>query len=133
MDLELDGTSVTPMDVVDRYSPIDEVPLDGSWLRSREFNLAYHPDMSLMTFGVGTTPTASAIATSIGDVMDAAGAAAKSVADRPTDEQNKLDAAKTQLDLLKTTNDYEMLSATRAQSVEVAVLEQQKALRDAAK
>ena len=50
----LDEGSVLVMDIVDVFSANDYVALDGSWLRNKSFHLAYHPDMSLRTFGLTT-------------------------------------------------------------------------------
>jgi hypothetical protein len=58
-DWRLADGSVLVMEVVDIFSETDYVPLDGSWLRSRSFELAYHPDMSLKTFGLATVAQGS--------------------------------------------------------------------------
>ncbi len=44
--------SVLALDVVDVYSQLDEIPLDGSWQRATSFQLAFHADMSLRTLGL---------------------------------------------------------------------------------
>lgn len=50
-DWDLQDGSVLALDVVDGFSRLDLIPLDGSWLRSTSFNLVFHADMSLKTFG----------------------------------------------------------------------------------
>ncbi len=55
----LEPASVQVTDVVDAFSESYQVPLDGTWPRSRTFHLAYHPDMSLKAFGLSTWPEAT--------------------------------------------------------------------------
>jgi hypothetical protein len=127
----LDPTSVRSLDIVDSFSTLDYMSLEGTFLRERSFELTYHPDMSLKTFGLTTTSNVAAIATSTGEVMDAIGAARKALSEKPSEDEVELEKAKTQLDLLKTASEYEVLSATRERAGEAAVLEQEKKIRDA--
>lgn len=127
----LDRASMRHMDVVDDFSPTDPLSIDGSWWRMNKFELSFHPDMSLKTFGVGSTPSIAAVATSAGEVMDALGQARKDLAARPTADEEALARAKTQLDLLTAVSGHEVLAATRGRAAELAVLEQQKKLREA--
>ncbi|WP_374010561.1 hypothetical protein [Leifsonia sp. LS-T14] len=120
----LDPGSERHIDIVDERSPLDHLSLNGKWLHKEKFELSYHPDMSLKTFGFSSTSSASAIATSTGGLMDAVAAARTSIAAVPSAEKRQLEAATTQLDLLKTASEFEVLSATRARAAEVAVLEQ---------
>jgi hypothetical protein len=122
---KLDAGSIRHLDIVDSQSATDHLGLDGRWMRSEKFELAYHPDMSLKTFGFSTTSTAGAAATSAGGVLDALGAAQTALAARPSADQKQLAAAKTQLDLLTTQTEFEALAATRGKATELAVLEQQ--------
>lgn len=124
---QLDASSVQHLDIVDEDSASDLLSLDGSWLRTKTFELAYHPDMSLKTFGFTSTPTASSVATATGGIADALVAAKKTLTPTTSAEQRQLDAAKTQLELLKTANEFDVLSATRARAAELAALEQQRA------
>lgn len=121
----LDPASVRHIDIVDHDSPVDYLSLNGKWMHKEKFELSYHPDMSLKTFGFSSTSTASAVATSTGGLMDAVAAARTSIAAMPSAEKRQLDAATMQLDLLKTASEFEVLSATRSRAAEVAVLEQQ--------
>lgn len=129
----LDQASMRHMDVVDDFSPTDPLSIDGSWWRMNKFELSFHPDMSLKTFGVGSTSSVAAVATSAGEVMDALGQARKDLAARPTADEEALARAKTQLDLLTAVSGHEVLAATRGRAAELAVLEQQKKLREAMK
>lgn len=128
---KLDPDSVVSMDVVDGFSHTDYLPLDGSWLRSRKFELSYYPDMSLKSFGLTTESSASAVATSVGEVFDAASKAAKDYRERPSELESKVESAKTQLELLKTATDMEVLAATKGRAAELAVLEQEKKIHEA--
>jgi hypothetical protein len=128
----LEPASVNSMDIVDGFSATDRLSIDGSWRRAEKFELSYHPDMSLKTFGFASTPSASAVATSIGEVIDGVTAARKAAAERDSAADRELEAATTQLNLLKVANESEILAATRARAAELAVLEQQKKLREAA-
>jgi hypothetical protein len=121
---ELQEASVKQLDIVDCHSETDYLPLDGSWFRSRKFELSYHPDMSLKSYGVGSVSSLSSIATATGEVLDAVGAARKEVNDRASADEEKLAKAKTQLELLQTSDQFEILSATHAMSAELAALEQ---------
>ncbi|MCL3819529.1 hypothetical protein [Aeromicrobium wangtongii] len=127
----LQEETVINLDVVDEHSPINALSLDGSWLRTKKFTLAYHPDKSLKTFGLTSTSSASTIATGIGGIVDSASASAKAWMDRPSVQAQELDRIKTQLDLGKAESELEVLAATRARAAEVAVLEQEKKIRDA--
>lgn len=122
----LEPASVRRLDVVDEYSTTDYLRLDGSWLRAKTFELTYHPDMSLKSFGFGSTSSVSAIATSTEGAVDAIVAAKASMESRKTDDQRALESAKTQLELLQAANDFEVLSATRTRAAELALLEQQR-------
>jgi hypothetical protein len=128
---QLEPSSVRVMDVVDEFSPIDELSLDGSWLHKRKASLAFHNDMSLSTFGFSTTPTMSTAVSSGGDLLNALSTAGQYWANRPTDQERQLERMTTQLNLLQTATDYEILAATSARSAELAVLEQQSRRRDA--
>lgn len=129
----LDATSIRDQDIVDEFSRDHRLSLEGSFARTQSISLSYHPDMSVSSFGVKVGPTAASIATSLGEVVDAAAAARKAVAERPTAEEVQKDAAETRLALLKSANDYEILAATRERSVELAILEQEKKIRESSK
>ena len=109
-----------------KRSPRDHLSLNGRWLHKEKFvELSYHPDMSLKTFGLQLHVER------VGDghldredCWSAAAAARTSIAAVPSAEKRQLEAATTQLDLLKTASEFEVLSATRARAAEVAVLEQ---------
>lgn len=61
-DWHLQDDSALALDVVDTFSQVDLIPLDGSWLRSSSFNLAFHADMSVKSFatsGPGRSGTAA--------------------------------------------------------------------------
>ncbi len=77
----LQDDSVLPLDVVDVYSQLDTIPLDGSWQRATSFHLAFHADMSLRTFAIAnpgrTTRAARAASNGRGAELSAP---AKSVA-----------------------------------------------------
>jgi hypothetical protein len=105
--------SVAQLDIVDRHSPLDSLSLDGAWLRSKKFELAFHPDMSLKTFGFSTTPAASAIATATGDALEAIGAAREKASGQASEDEQRLKRLKTKVDLLKTADEFELLSADR--------------------
>ncbi|WP_433043433.1 hypothetical protein [Dactylosporangium sp. CS-033363] len=128
----LDPDSPAQLDIVDELSVTDLLPLDGSWHRDNKFVLAYHPDMSLKSFGIESAPAVAGLSTSIGEVLDAVAQARKDVAARPSAEEEAAARAKTQLELLQSLNSAEILAATRARSAELAALEQQKKLREAA-
>jgi hypothetical protein len=128
----LDDKSLRALDVVDEFCPIDPLSLDGSWWRMKKFELSYHPDMSLKTFGISSTSSLAGVATSTGDLFDALGQARKDIAARPSADEKERDRAKVQFELLQASSQYEVLAATRYRSAELAVLEQQKKLREAA-
>ncbi|MBG0568418.1 hypothetical protein [Actinoplanes aureus] len=130
-DWKLDESSVRQLDVVDGHSELDQLSLDGSWLKTKRFELSYHPDMSVKSFGVTTAPNASAVATSLGEILDATSVARKQIAERPAAAEQRLKAATLQLDLLKTASEYEVLAATHRESEELAILELRKRLREA--
>lgn len=125
----LDPGSVQSIDVVDRFGEDDDVPLDGSWLRTRAVEFAYHPDMSLKTWGVKTVSAAASISTGLGEVLDASAKALKA-AERPSAQARELARKKAEIDRLKTETEYEVLSATRERAAAVAVAEQVAKLRE---
>jgi hypothetical protein len=106
---ELDPSTTLAVDVVDEFSQLDAVDLDGSWWRSRNVELAYHPDMSVKTFGVTSTPTATAVVTSLGDVADAVVAARGE--DKAAETETR--AARTKATLLAQAPEIEALAAAR--------------------
>lgn len=124
----LDEESRTYLDLVDERSELDAISLDSSVLRSKRVELAFHSDKSLKTFGFSSASAVSAVAESVGGVVDAVSELAKSR--RPSAERQALDKAKAQLDLLKATSDYEQLAATRGRAAELAVLEQERRLSE---
>lgn len=126
---KLDRDSVTYLDVVDRYSAIDGISIDGSILRSKKFELAFHADKSVKTFGMASESAVSAISASLGGVADVVTTLRKE-ASKPPAEQRALDKAQTQLDLLKVTSEMEQLSATVDRAAELAALEQQRRLEE---
>ncbi|WP_157439233.1 hypothetical protein [Agreia sp. Leaf244] len=128
---KLQEQSVRQLDIVDSHSETDYLELDGSWFRSRKFELVYHPDMSLKSYGVGSASSLSTIATATGEVLDAVGAARKEANARSSADEEKLAKAKTQLELLQTSDQFEILSATHAMSAELAALEQLEKLKAA--
>jgi len=121
---KLDQETVQRLNVVDRFSGDNLISLDGSWLRTRSFELAFHPDMSVKTFGVTSASSVSAVTTSLGDVFDAATAAREMATKRPTAAAQELAAARAKLDLLNVATEYEVLSATRERAAAVAIAEQ---------
>ena len=106
----LEAASVLAIDIVDDYSDIDHLSLDGPWLRTKAFNLAYHPDMSVKTLGLSTASSASAIASSLSGVASAAVSAASRVAEL-TAEAEQVGAEQAQRDLLTAAPDYEGFDA----------------------
>ncbi len=125
----LDQESVQRLNVVDRFSEDNLISLDGSWFRTKSFELAYNPDMSVKTFGVKSVSSVSAVATSLGEVFDAAAAARDKAAKRPSAAAQELAAARARLDLLNAATEYEVLSATRERAAAVAIAEQLAKLR----
>ncbi|GAA0808024.1 hypothetical protein [Spirilliplanes yamanashiensis] len=71
---ELRADAVT-LDVVDDYSYYDVISLDGRWWHDRKVQLTMYPDQSIKTWAVTSSSMAGAIATSVGTLVDAAGAA----------------------------------------------------------
>lgn len=126
----MEPETLRSLDVVDDFSPTDPLSVDGSWWRMKKFELSYHPDMSLKSFGVSSSPNASAVATSTGDFLDVVAQTGKDIKAGPSDADKELAKAKTQLDLLKTASEYEVLAATKNQAAELAHLEQQKKIRE---
>lgn len=126
----LDPSSITYLDIVDEFSPYHEVSIDQRGLRSRTFKIAYHPDGSVKTFGLGSESAIGTLGPALGELMDAASAARKSLKERPSVEALALEKAKTQLDLLSTTTEYEVLAATHQQAAELAALEQKHRLAE---
>lgn len=126
----LQPDSVQPLDLVDRFSEADEVPLDGSWLRTRSIEFAWHPDMSLKTYGVKTTSSAAVASASLGEALAAATSAYKNVKEKPSAEAAALKARKAEIDRLKTETEYEVLAATRERAAAVAVAEQLAKLKE---
>jgi hypothetical protein len=120
----LQPESVQALDVVDRFCESDVLPLDGSWLRTRPVEFAYHPDMSLKTYGLKVATSAATVSASLGESVDAAAAAHKALKARPSAEAPALEKKKTELDLLKTESDFEVLAASRERAPAVAVAEQ---------
>jgi hypothetical protein len=117
------------MDIVDVFSASDYVALDGSWLRSKSFNLAYHPDMSLRTFGLTTRAKGSVVPSARGNRSERAEGVKPFVQPRtPTD---LLQEPVEPLELSKSTSDYELLAAARAQATDANLIEQRKRLRGA--
>ena len=109
----LDRGGIRFLDIVDDYSPTDPLSIDGSWWRMKKFEISYHADMSIKSFGVSSTSSVSAIATSTGEVLDALTQARKDRAASPTDADKELAKAKTQLELLQSASEYEILAEPR--------------------
>jgi hypothetical protein len=107
---QLDTTKTLVLDVVDEFSEFDHVDLDGSWWRTGKVELAYHPDMSLKTFGVASTPGVSTVVSSFGKVSDAVVAARK--ADEGAAAKAKASRIKTTL-LMEASTEMEVLAAAR--------------------
>ncbi|MBP7003566.1 hypothetical protein [Amaricoccus sp.] len=120
----LEPDSALALDVVDRFSGTDEIPLDGSWLRTRSVELAWHPDMSLKTYGAKTVSSAGAVSASLGEALDAAAAAYKTVKEKPSAAAEALAKKKAEVDRLKTETEFEVLAAARQRAPAVAVAEQ---------
>ncbi|KRF24378.1 hypothetical protein [Phycicoccus sp. Soil803] len=126
----LDRSSVVHLDIVDEFSHYQSISVDQRGWRSRNFKLAFHSDQSVKTFGVGSESALGTIGPALGELIDATSSARKTFAERSTSEQVELERAQTQLDLLKTANEYEVLSATREQAAELAALEQRHKLAE---
>jgi hypothetical protein len=127
----LEPGSILKLDVVDRWSVDGLFSLNGSWMRTRKLDLSFHADKSVATFGLTSASSISSIASSVGGVVDSVGTVGKAWKARPTEDAAALAKAKTQLDLAKTANEMETLSATRDRAAELALLEQEKKIRDA--
>lgn len=121
------------LDVVDEFSPTDQLPVEGRWRRTRTFELAYHPDMSLKTFGVVTESSASTVAPAVGEVLDAAAKVKSDAASAPSEDEVELERITLQRDLLKTSLDLDALSATSYAATELAIMKQGKEIRDSLK
>jgi hypothetical protein len=120
----LEEPSVLALDILDEFSGVDYVSLDGSWLRGKSFTLAFHPDMSLKTVGLTDAGRASAGATSESRVERVA---KPLIAPRAPAEQR---SGSDPMELPSTSSDYEVLAATRARAGELTIHEQRRKISD---
>lgn len=123
---ESDGWTLDPaftrdLDVVDAHSSLDEISLQGPWMRTRKIQLDFYPDRSVKTYGVTSETTVAGAVTAVGGLLEAVkelpGVGAKKA-------QRELDDAKIKRDLLQTSSEYAQLSATHDRAAELAELEQ---------
>ena len=120
----LEEPSVLALDILDEFSGVDYVSLDGSWLRGKSFTLAFHPDMSLKTVGLTDAGRASAGAASESRVERVA---KPLIAPRAPAEQR---SGSDPVELPSTSSDYEVLAATRARAGELTIHEQRRKISD---
>lgn len=114
----------TVIDVLDLNCEINEVTFDGSWIEKNTIKLDFHPDGSMKTYSVSSSPALSDIATAAGGLADAVATARKERKPAEDPKAKALAEAKTQLDLLKTSSEYAQLAATHGSAAELAELEQ---------
>ncbi|SDP41202.1 hypothetical protein SAMN04489867_2365 [Pedococcus dokdonensis] len=126
----LDDSSVVHLDVVDEFSHYQPVSVNQRGGRSRSVKLSFYGDQSVKTFGIGSDSALGTVGPALGELVDASSSAYKSFAERPSAERVAQERAKTQLDLLKTASEYEVLSATREHAAELAALEQSRKLAE---
>ncbi|MCW2762950.1 MAG: hypothetical protein JWR85_3151 [Marmoricola sp.] len=123
----LEPGSALAIEIVDEFSGTDHLSLDGSWLRGKSFNLAFHPDMSLKTLGLTSTVRGSG-ATTRGNGAERPATGNPVI--RPRIATGPLvEPPRPPLELLGTTSGYEVLAATRAQAGEPTLFEQRRKVR----
>jgi hypothetical protein len=123
-------TDALQIRVVDEVSPVDTIDVRGNWWQNRTVELSFHPNQTLKTYGITTASTIGAVVTAAGGVIDAAVAAGKTLAERPTAEEDTLQAAKQRLDMAKTSSEMAQLAATQERAAELAELEQRAKLAE---
>ena len=109
---KLDPSTVQSISVVDDFSDLIEISLEGEWFEEHNQQLVLEVDQSIKTWGVTRNSTLGPVLTSVAGVATAAGETykARNAAKKPTDDEKAATTAKAKLELLKTSSELTKLA-----------------------
>jgi hypothetical protein len=122
-DWALAPTESRQITVVDDFSFLEALSVEGEWFKDRKLALGLNPDQSVKTYGATATSTLATAVTAVGAVATAAGDLYKAVAAKPSPQQQALDQVKARIDLRKTSDELEKLATGHAPAMDLTEME----------